>query len=1005
MTLDITSFIVERGGDPEVIKESQRKRGDSVELVDEVIAMYKRWVEAQFEANQVKKQINAVQKEITAKRKAKEPADEFLAEKTKLETQVAEMEKAAAEEERLMRAKAGTIGNLVNKEVPVSQTEDDNKVLRTWHPDGPNAQVEKKTDILAHHEVMIRLGAFDTERGSKVAGHRGFFLTDDGVDLNQALINYGLDFLRKRGYKKIQPPFFMRKDAMAKTAQLDQFDEELYKVSGDGEDKYLIATSEQPISAFHSEELFDQPEKQLPLKYAGYSTCFRKEAGAAGRDTWGIFRFCITQPEHSWDMFDHMVENAEAFYQSLKIPYQVVAIVSGALNLAASQKYDLEAWFPFQGAYKELVSCSNCTDYQSRRLRIQCGQKQKGDSRTNWVHMLNGTLCATERGDQLELAFGQNYLIVAVVCIMLVGFGWWKRRKRTQEFISQLQTPAATNNNNSTNNATTQAAPSTGADAPARPPRRRRRRRPSQISTKSLPAYNEQAGDEEIVLVRPAQRQDESDEEDDNNNTSTNRPVTATNAPDSRPLLDDDSSPDMPRVSLASSTRNQSLNEQPDQSHAHSQLGHESIAQTTFASSIADTEPEPEPAPAAALHPPEIPSYTEAMSTSHVNLPTETEHTAQPSTSTATDDDPAVPADADATVRPKRKSVFRHLGRFHINKPVSTPTTESVEMTAPRTSTSTHRPSGSVSTHRPSTSLSTHQHKPSPSLSSLSLYLTRSQSPTMSRTSLNISAPIHTTLVRTELNYPRAGPTPEQIRFLSSRESLGRFGMPYGDQAIAAAKSREYLPPVYQPRVDPSPSGSGAEASGSGAHSTRHGATRQDEEPTLTIRRGPILFTPGELAQRQSENAVSGRPEPDDHRPDSDPVLDPAITISEEPKAVNEEPEPIEQDSKSIRDQAPESRGAPERPADTREPDSGGIQVEPRTRESPQDDRPRDDRRESILTTHSFVTATEGQGDSSPPTPTAETYQRASGGQTVLIPESREALHPELTLVPATPNS
>ncbi|CAE6501016.1 unnamed protein product [Rhizoctonia solani] len=1071
MTLDITSFIVERGGDPEVIKESQRKRGDSVELVDEVIAMYKRWVEAQFEANQVKKQINAVQKEITAKRKAKEPADEFVAEKTKLEAQVAEMEKAAAEEERIMRAKAGTIGNLVNKEVPVSQTEDDNKVLRTWHPDGPNAQVEKKTDILAHHEVMIRLGAFDTERGSKVAGHRGFFLTDDGVDLNQALINYGLDFLRKREYKKIQPPFFMRKDAMAKTAQLDQFDEELYKVSGDGEDKYLIATSEQPISAFHSEELFDQPEKQLPLKYAGYSTCFRKEAGAAGRDTWGIFRFCITQPEHSWDMFNHMVENAEAFYQSLKIPYQVVAIVSGALNLAASQKYDLEAWFPFQGAYKELVSCSNCTDYQSRRLRIQCGQKQKGDSRTNWVHMLNGTLCATERAlccivenyqtpegltvpevlrpymqgreflpsayndhevdtmglfhrprqcfssahaatdDQLELAFGQNYLIVAVVCIMLVALGWWKRRKRTREFISQLQTPAATNtNNNTTNNATTQTTPSTGADAPARPPRRRRRRRPSQISTKSLPAYNEQAGDEEIVLVRPAQRQDESDDEDDNENNraTTSRPVTATNAPDSRPLLDDDSSPDMPRVSLASSTRNQSLNEQPDQSQGQSQLGHESIAQTTFASSIAETEPEPSPA---ALQPPEIPSYTEAMSTSHVNLPTETEHTAHPSTSTATDDDPAVPADADATVRPKRKSVFRHLGRFHINKPASsTPATESVEMTAPRTSTSSHRPSGSVSTHRPSTSLSTHQHKPSPSLSSLSLYLTRSQSPTMSRTSLNISAPIHTTLVRTELNYPKAGPTPEQIRFLSSRESLGRFGMPYGDQAIAAAKSREYLPPVYQPRSSGS---GGAEASGSGgAHSTHHGATRQDqqeeEEPTLTIRRGPILFTPGELAQRQSENAVSGRPEPnDDHRPDSDPVLDPAMTISEEPKAVNnEEPEPIEQDSKSIRDQARESRGAPERPADTREPDLGGIQVEPRARVSPQDDRPRDDRRESILTTHSFVTATEGQGDSSPPTPTADTYQQASvRGQTVLIPESREALHPELTLVPATPIS
>ena len=165
----------------------------------------------------------------------------------------------------------------------------------------------------------------------------------------------------------------MNREVMAKTAQLDQFDEELYKVTGAEEEKYLIATSEQPISAYHSDEWFESPAEQLPIKYAGYSTCFRKEAGAAGRDTWGIFRvhqfekveqFCVTEPEKSWEMFDTMVANSEAFYQSLKIPYRVVAIVSGALNLAAAQKYDLEAWFPFQGAYKELVSCSNCTDYR-----------------------------------------------------------------------------------------------------------------------------------------------------------------------------------------------------------------------------------------------------------------------------------------------------------------------------------------------------------------------------------------------------------------------------------------------------------------------------------------------------------------------------------------------------------------------------------------------------------------------------------------------------------------
>jgi len=193
---------------------------------------------------------------------------------------------------------------------------------------------------------------------------------------------------------------------MAKTAQLDQFDEELYKVIASEDEKYLIATSEQPISAFHSGEWFDDPKTQLPLRYAGFSTCFRKEAGSAGRDMWGIFRvhqfekieqFCITEPEKSWEIFENMVANSEEFYQSLGLPYQLVAIVSGALNLAAAKKCDLEAWFPFQGEYKELVSVSNCTDYQSRRLEIRSGLANKEQKRKVYVHMLNGTLCATTR--------------------------------------------------------------------------------------------------------------------------------------------------------------------------------------------------------------------------------------------------------------------------------------------------------------------------------------------------------------------------------------------------------------------------------------------------------------------------------------------------------------------------------------------------------------------------------------------------------------------------------
>lgn len=227
-----------------------------------------------------------------------------------------------------------------------------------------------------------------------------------GVFLNQAMINYGLEFLNARGYTALQTPQFMLKEYMAKTAQLEQFDEELYKVQ-DGDavnDKYLIATSEQPISAFHADEWI--MNKELPIKYAGFSSCYRREAGSHGRDAWGIFRvhqfekveqFVLTDPEKSWETFQEMIGYSEEFYKTLGVPYRVVEIVSGALNNAAAKKYDLEAWFPYQGEYKELVSCSNCTDYQSRALEIRFGNKLQTEIKKKYVHALNSTLCATER--------------------------------------------------------------------------------------------------------------------------------------------------------------------------------------------------------------------------------------------------------------------------------------------------------------------------------------------------------------------------------------------------------------------------------------------------------------------------------------------------------------------------------------------------------------------------------------------------------------------------------
>ena len=352
--------------------------------------------------------------------KAKEDASTMLTQKAEYEKNKLTLTAQEIEKERAMKTKLTSIGNIVHKSVPVSMDEANNELIKTWQPEGKisvavqtgEETAEKSIDItvekkkcLSHHEVLTRIDGYDPERGVKVVGHRGYFLRQYGVFLNQALINYGLNFLADRGYVALQTPQLMNKDVMAKTAQLEQFDEELYKVIDGTDEKYLIATSEQPISAFHSDEWFDRPS-DLPIKYAGFSSCYRREAGSHGKDAWGIFRvhtfekieqFVLTSPEASWDMFDSMIGASEEFYQSLKLPYRVVAIVSGALNNAAAKKYDLEAWFPFQGEYKELVSCSNCTDYQSRRLEIRYGVKKMGEREKKYVHCLNSTLCATER--------------------------------------------------------------------------------------------------------------------------------------------------------------------------------------------------------------------------------------------------------------------------------------------------------------------------------------------------------------------------------------------------------------------------------------------------------------------------------------------------------------------------------------------------------------------------------------------------------------------------------
>jgi len=413
MTIGIDLLRKDKGGNPEEVKESEKRRFRDPKLIDKVLELDSQWVKQKFQLDEKRKEVNKVQSQITEKKKASKGQDkceDLLTQKTALEGEAANIEQICDEMMGQRDKLLGSIGNIVHDSVPVSQDEEkDNKVVATWGiPRSFEGKTYQANGFRPHFELLEMIGAVEFEAGNEVAGHRGYFLTGPGVLLNQALINYGLAFLSQRGYTPLQPPFFMKKDLMAKTAELEDYDDVLYKVVEDKDhpelDKYLIATSEQPISAFHRGQNIDKT--RFPLRYVGLSSCFRREAGSSGRDIRGIFRvhqfekieqFVLSDPEKSWDEHESMIAMAQEFYQSLGIPYRTVAIVSGELNNAAAKKYDLEGWFPGdaegKGKYRELVSCSNCTDYQARAMQTKFGFRPEDP----FCHMLNSTLCATER--------------------------------------------------------------------------------------------------------------------------------------------------------------------------------------------------------------------------------------------------------------------------------------------------------------------------------------------------------------------------------------------------------------------------------------------------------------------------------------------------------------------------------------------------------------------------------------------------------------------------------
>ncbi|NNJ46935.1 MAG: serine--tRNA ligase [Acidimicrobiia bacterium] len=283
--------------------------------------------------------------------------------------------------------------NLVHDSVPKGETEDDNEEIKRWG-EIPEFGFTPKD----HLELAAPTGIIDMERAAKISGSRFGLLTGKAVLLEFALVRWVMDRLGDEGFTPVVPPVLVREEALFGTGFFPDDDEQVYAIPAD--DLYLVGTSEVALASMHADEIF--PIAELPRRYVGFSTCFRRESGAAGRDTRGIFRlhqfdklemFSFCHPDESWAEHDFLFAREEALVQELGIPYRVVNVCSGDLGASAAKKYDIEAWFPGQERYREITSCSNTTDYQSRRLKIRV----KDEHGNRLLHTLNGTAVAIQR--------------------------------------------------------------------------------------------------------------------------------------------------------------------------------------------------------------------------------------------------------------------------------------------------------------------------------------------------------------------------------------------------------------------------------------------------------------------------------------------------------------------------------------------------------------------------------------------------------------------------------
>lgn len=387
--------------DPKLVRDSPDKIRNMLKAryvdfpLDDLIKLDKERRELIIKTDELRKTRNQISVEISKKKKSSEDASSLIEQMHSVSEDLQRLEETQIRTEDSYKELSLTLPNLIHESVPTGKDETANKEIKKW---GSIPAFDFK--IRDHIDLTQSLDLVDLERAAKVSGARFYYLKNQLVKLNQSLIQFALDFLSEKNYTPIQTPYMINKSSMEGAIIAHDFKDVIYKV--EGEDLYLIGTSEHAVASMHADEIIEG--KSLPLRYAGVSPCFRKEAGAHGRDQKGIFRvhqfekveqFVFSKPEESWKEHERMLAIVEEFYQKIELPYRVMLLSSGDMGKISAKTYDLEAWMAGQSNYREIISCSNCLDFQARRLKIRF--RDKTNEQPQHLHTLNSTLVATTR--------------------------------------------------------------------------------------------------------------------------------------------------------------------------------------------------------------------------------------------------------------------------------------------------------------------------------------------------------------------------------------------------------------------------------------------------------------------------------------------------------------------------------------------------------------------------------------------------------------------------------